>query len=200
MNPSTACYCTPLYTNGCDAIAKVGIRTLLNVSTDCNEIWITTFYILTPEFVQHLLSKVSTPSLLLWPGTGNLALCSVGLILITAGDFQGSGEFFHISDSIPEVSSWLLQQLFLFLPVQFSAIPVCASVIYNALQQWLKIAQIKAMEKLKIILYIILPVGISETILNQVKCISISCNDRTPFALGQPEGQSRISYLISQVR
>lgn len=102
----TSCYCIGIFDTGCDAIDKVEFNTLSNIGTDCNSninnyinypatgntttvVWADSTYDLT--FASGL-------------GSGNHG-AAAWFDFNQDGDFQDAGEFFHISDSIPESST-----------------------------------------------------------------------------------------------
>ena len=106
MSAPTSCYCIGIFDTGCDAIDKVEFNTLSNIGTDCNTninnyinypangntttvVWADSSYDLT--FASGL-------------GSGNHG-AAAWFDFNQDGDFQDAGEFFHISDSIPESSS-----------------------------------------------------------------------------------------------
>ncbi|MFN8144540.1 MAG: GEVED domain-containing protein [Bacteroidia bacterium] len=197
MNPSTACYCTPLYTNGCDAIAKVGIRTLLNVSTDCNGNL--NNYILYPDTGVCTTSLEQgldyTLTFASGPGTGNHG-AAVWFDFDHSGDFQGSGEFFHISDSIPEVSPDFTTTVSVPAGAVLGNTRMRVRYVYNAPATVAEDCSDQSYgETEDYIVHIILPVGISETILNQVSVYPSPATTELHIALGQLKGQSRISVL-----
>lgn len=100
------CYCIPNYNIGCDALTKVQINTLINDSTECN------------GNVNNYISYPPTGTLTTSLGTGDYYDLTIASGLGTGnhsagvwfdfnndGDFQDAGEYFHISDSIPESSA-----------------------------------------------------------------------------------------------
>jgi hypothetical protein len=106
QNAPQNCYCTGEFTFGCDVLDKVIFNTIYNVGSGCNGN--TNNYILYPDTgaATTTIFADSIYDLIIASGTGS-GNHGAGLWFDFDhnGDFQGANEFFHISDSIPELSS-----------------------------------------------------------------------------------------------
>ena len=105
QNDPLACYCIPPFTIGCDALNKVAVNTLITDSTDCNGN--PNNYILYPT-TGNYTTTLGTGDYYAFTiasglGSGNHS-AGVWFDFNADGDFQDPGEFYHISDSIPELS------------------------------------------------------------------------------------------------
>jgi hypothetical protein len=106
QNAPLDCYCIPQYLNGCDAIGKVAVNTLLNLSVDCNGA-LPDNYTLWPDS-GNLTTDLGTGdyydlTIASGPGSG-IHGAGIWFDFNADGDFQDAGEYFHISDTIPELS------------------------------------------------------------------------------------------------
>ena len=116
VNQNTAlnCYCIPPYTVGCDILDKVAINTLLNNLTGCNGN--PDNYILYPD-TGNLTTSLGTGdnydiTIASGVGSGNHG-AAVWFDFNADGDFQDAGEFFNISDNIPELSGDITANLYI---------------------------------------------------------------------------------------
>lgn len=106
QNGPLDCYCIPEYLNGCDAIGKVAVNTLLNLSVDCNGT-LPENYTLWPD-TGSLTTDLGTGdyydvTIASGPGSG-IHGAGIWFDFNADGDFQDAGEYTHISDTIPELS------------------------------------------------------------------------------------------------
>ncbi len=106
QNAPLDCYCIPQYTSGCDALAKVAVNTLSNLSVDCNGIFPEN-YTLWPD-TGSLTTDLGTGdyydvTIASGPGSG-LHGAGIWFDFNADGDFQDAGEYTHVSDTIPELS------------------------------------------------------------------------------------------------
>ena len=106
QNAPLDCYCIPEYLNGCDALGKVAVNTLLNVSVDCNGI-LPENYTLWPD-TGSLTTDLGTGdyydvTIASGPGSG-MHGAGIWFDFNADGDFQDAGEYTHVSDTIPELS------------------------------------------------------------------------------------------------
>jgi len=106
LNSPTSCYCVGEFVDGCDILDNVEFNTLSNLSSDCNGL--ANNYINYPD-TGTLTTSVhadSTYDLTIASGFGS-GDHSAGAWFDwnKDGDFQDPGEFFLISDTIPEYSN-----------------------------------------------------------------------------------------------
>ncbi len=106
QNPALDCYCIPQYINGCDALGKVSINTLLNETMICDGT-LPENYTLFPD-TGSLTTDLGTGdyydvTIASGAGSGNHG-AGIWFDFNADGDFQDALEYFHISDSIPENS------------------------------------------------------------------------------------------------
>ena len=105
-NPALSCYCIPEYVTGCDALGKVSLNTLLSESGVCDGIFPEN-YTLFPDSGNYTTDLGTGDyydlTIASGLGTGNHS-AGVWFDFNADGDFQDAGEYFHISDSIPESS------------------------------------------------------------------------------------------------
>ena len=105
MNLAMNCYCSGTFTTGCDILDKVVFNTLSNINSGCNGN--PDNYINYPDTGMATTNVVadSTYDLVIASGVGfGNHGAGVWFDFNHDGDFQDAGEFFHISDSIPESS------------------------------------------------------------------------------------------------
>jgi len=112
QGPPTNCYCVGAFTIGCDILDKVVFNTLSNINSGCNGN--VNNYINYPDTgsATTTIYADSTYDLIIASGVGS-GNHGAGLWFDFDhnGDFRGANEFFHISDSIPELSSDFLTSI-----------------------------------------------------------------------------------------
>lgn len=197
MNPATGCYCIPEFTLGCDAIAKVAIHTLYNESVDCNAN--INNYILYPDtgtattsLEQGLSYNLTFAS---GVGSGDHA-AGVWIDFDQSGDFQGSGEYVHISDSIPESSADFTVSVPIPAGATLGATRMRIHYLYNRPVTVTSDCEDAGYgETEDYVVHIILPVGINETILNQVSVYPSPVKEQIRINLGQLKGHTLISVV-----
>lgn len=106
QNPPLDCYCIPVYFNGCDALGKVAINTLLNESMICDGA-MPDNYTLFPD-TGSLTTDLGTGdyydvTIASAAGSGTHG-AGIWFDFNADGDFKDAGEFTNISDTIPENS------------------------------------------------------------------------------------------------
>jgi hypothetical protein len=106
MNPGTSCYCIPPFSTGCDILNKVVFNTLSNINSGCNGNANNYINYGDTGLATTTIIADSTYTITIASGTGSgIHGAGVWFDFDHNGDFQGSGEFFNISDSIPELSA-----------------------------------------------------------------------------------------------
>lgn len=106
MGAAVDCYCIGIFTMGCDVLNKVIFNSLMNVNSGCNGN--VNNFILYPDtgLATTTVYADSTYDITIASGTGSGNHgAGVWFDFDHNGDFRGVGEYFHISDSIPENSS-----------------------------------------------------------------------------------------------
>lgn len=197
MNGPTNCYCTPIYSSGCDAIAKVAINTLYNESLGCNGN--PNYYIHYPDTGTATTSLEQglayTFTLASGPGSGTHG-ASVWFDFDQNGDFQGTGEYFHITDTIPEQSADFTANILIPPGAVLGSTRMRVRYIYNHIMDVTDDCSTTSFgETEDYTVHIILPVGINETILNQVSVYPSPVNSQLNIKLGQLKGTCVVSVL-----
>ena len=132
MNPPDQCYCTPVFNTGCDALNKVQINTLLNDGTGCNGL--PNNYILYPDTGSATTTLGTTDvypiTIASGTGSGNHS-AAVWFDFNHDGDFDDPDEYFHISDSIPELSSDFITPITIPAGAQLGLTRMRVRYIYN---------------------------------------------------------------------
>lgn len=197
MNAPTSCYCTPAFSTGCDAIAKVAINTLYNESGGCNG---------NPNnYINYPDTGTATTSLeqgltytftfASGPGSGSHG-AGVWFDFDHNGDFQGPGEYFHLGDAIIESSPDTTISIQIPIGASLGATRMRVHYMFNTIVTVTSDCEDGGYgETEDYTVHIILPVGINEAILNSVSVYPSPATDQIRVNLGQLKGSSVISVV-----
>lgn len=197
QNGALDCYCIPTYLNGCDALGKVAVNTLLNATLLCDGSFPDN-YTLWPD-TGSLTTDLGTGdyydvTIASGPGSGTHG-AGIWFDFNADGDFQDAGEYTHISDSIPELSGDFVTNINIPVNAVLGPTRMRVRYIYNSLvTSTSDCSQAGYGETEDYIVNILLGTGMKSNPLESIKVYPVPAHDRI-FIQSPVQGAMHITLL-----